>query len=123
MPSLLLRLEADAEITRGESEENAYRVANLEQEKEALEVSLAESRKKVTEIREDAAKAAKASARLQQARERVGARERRTKRDASATKTYYYICSNETVNGTDGLRRALFEVETLRRQLGGRRQK
>ncbi len=65
----LERLEADAEITRGESEENAYRVANLEQEKEGLEASLAESRKKVIEIREDAAKAVEASARLQQARE------------------------------------------------------
>ena len=65
----LERLEADAEITRGESEENAYRVANLEQEKESLEASLVESRKKVAEIREDAAKAAEASARLQQARE------------------------------------------------------
>lgn len=65
----LERLEVDAELTRGESEENAYKVANLEQEKEGLKSSLAEVHRKLKEAREEASRAAEASTRLQQARE------------------------------------------------------
>ena len=117
----LERLEADAEITRGESEENAYRVANLEQEKEALEVSLAESRKKVTEIREDAAKAAEASARLQQARENTF--EAQMKTNQKCVENLEELLEKERREATEAKERLArsgsvqLELETVNRKL------
>ena len=117
----LERLEADAEITRGESEENAYRVANLEQEKEGLEVSLAESRKKVAEIREDAAKAAEASARLQQARENTF--EAQMKTNQKCVENLEELLEKERREATEAKERLArsgsvqLELETVNRKL------